>query len=422
LSSINFGIESLVDALLFLTYNSFVFGKEYISILPSKGNALKAKLFDCIDQLTAILAPKESLVSRILKLTLFIHSEDNADFQRKRYQVTRILKDFFRGDLPPFSIIAQPPEGGFEVALYTEALSPETVNATIHYKLTEEITYCSVQYGSYREVYGAGLTVGNRLRGTRNQSTAAFQLMKHILEKEQMVLGDIVRQWNYIEDILHIRPTPSGNRQNYQEFNDVRHQFYSDSFFPAGFPAATGIGMKHGGVVLEFQALLPSDRLDLVPLSNPLQIDAHRYSQEVLVGDPQRKNHPKASPLFERGKYLGLDTSGIIYISGTAAVREQATSPEKDIESQTRITIENILKLISENNLRNHGIEISAGPCPLSYLRAYVRHREDLPVVKKICQQSFGNVPSNYLMADICRDDLLVELEGVVSVNLKNKK
>jgi len=365
--------------------------------------------------------PKESLVGRILKLTLFIDSKGHADFQRKKNKLSRLLEEFFGSDLPPSSIVAQAPEEGLLIALYAEALSENARKAVVEYKLSDGIPYCSVQCGSRREVLGAGLTVGHRLQGFGNQSAAAFKLMKKVLSREGLDLGDIVRQWNYIEDLLRLRSTLSGKRQNYQEFNDIRRRFYGEAAFPAGFPAATGIGMSHGGVVLEFQAVSPSSGLDVVPLSNPLQKDAHRYSQEVLVGDPERKSYPKASPLFERGKYLGWDGAGIVFISGTAAVREQATFARKDVASQTRITIENIRRLVSKDNLKNHGIEAGGEPWPLSYLRAYVKRRGDLPVVKKICQQSFGNVPSHFVKADICRDDLLVELEGVVSVNLRKK-
>jgi len=395
-----------------------VFEKEYLSIHPTRGWSLTSQLIDCLEQ----LPPKHgSLDGRILRMTFFLEVRDKADLRRKRRQASGILKEFFKNDLPPFSLIAQPPEAGLKIALYAESLSPDAEKAVVQYKLFGGFPYCSVQSGVHREIHGAGLTVGNRRQGTRNQATAAFQLMKSLLEKERMALGDIVRQWNFIEDILRLRPTPSGCRQNYQEFNDVRQRFYRESSFPAGFPAATGIGMSHGGVVLEFLAVSPSDGRRQVPLSNPLQKDAHRYSQEVLVGEPDQLGRPMASPLFERAKFLALDGSGVILISGTAAVRQEATAPAKDVETQTRITIENIMRLISKENLMNHGIDMRRELRPLSYLRAYVKRRRDLPAVKRICRRSFGPVPAQYVAADICRDDLLVELEGVVSLSGKSQ-
>ena len=397
-----------------------MFDTAYVSLNPASGRGLNSQLLDCLEQLASTGCGGQPVVGRILKLALFIHSRSHADFLAKRRQITAILKKFFQGNPPPLSVIAQSPEEGSDVVLYAEALLPEAGEAVLRYHLLAGIPYGTVQYQGHREVFGAGLTADSRFRGTPAQSTEAFRLMTQILTSERLSVDNVVRQWNYVESILRLRPSASGKRQNYQEFNDVRGRFYEECHFPAGFPAATGIGMAHGGVLIEFQAVSSLGEFRVVPLSNPLQVDAHRYSQDALVGDRDRDDRLKAPPLFERGKYLGRGGSGIIYISGTAAVRGEATSPEGDVESQTRITIANIQSLISESNLSRHGIETVRPPGPLSYLRAYVKRRADLPAVKSVCRQIVGAASAHYLTADICRDDLLVELEGVVPVKTRD--
>ncbi|MCS3200603.1 RidA family protein [Candidatus Bacteroides intestinigallinarum] len=76
----------------------------------------------------------------------------------------------------------------------------------------------------------------------REQSEQAFRKAEEILKTEQMNFGDIVRQWNYLENITDIA---HGN-QCYQDFNDVRTLFYASSEWESGYPAATGIGTQHG--------------------------------------------------------------------------------------------------------------------------------------------------------------------------------
>jgi hypothetical protein len=49
----------------------------------------------------------------------------------------------------------------------------------------------------------------------------------------------------------------------------------------------------------------------------------------------------------------------------------------------------------------------------LSYLRVYVKEEQDMNDVKTVCNKYFPDVPTLYLISDICRDDLLVELEGI---------
>ena len=67
-------------------------------------------------------------------------------------------------------------------------------------------------------------------------------------------------------------------------------------------------------------------------------------------------------------------------------------------------------------NLQNHGISnVNNIPFP-SYIRVYVKNKEDIMVVQKICQQYYGDIPALYLVSDVCRDDLLVEIEGVAEL------
>ena len=92
---------------------------------------------------------------------------------------------------------------------------------------------------------------------------------------------------------------------------------------------------------------------------------------------------------------------------------------ENDVEAQTRVTIENIARLISHENLEQHGLKINHNSDPLSYIRVYVKEESDIPKVKKICAAYFEGVPSLYLISDICREKLLVEIEGIVEYSAK---
>jgi enamine deaminase RidA (YjgF/YER057c/UK114 family) len=261
------------------------------------------------------------------------------------------------------------------------------------------------------------LTAGGQ-KSSSTRSRAALDAAGRILAREGLSVGYITRQWNYLQDILAIGSSRGGSRQNYQEFNERRREFYTSAAFPSGYPAATGIGIRDGGVVIEFRAAAPRRGLRIVPLSSPLQKNAHRYSGEVLVGGFGPGGRPKAAPLFERAKFVGDSASGVVFISGTAAIRGQHTVARGDAAAQAGITIENIRRLISPGNLRRHGINALGRTGPLAYLRAYVRRERDLPAVRSACRAAFGGIPAHFVLADICRDDLLVEMEGVLAVQL----
>lgn len=246
------------------------------------------------------------------------------------------------------------------------------------------------------------------------QAKFAFDAIKKILDVENLEFSDIVRQWNYIENIVIVESKEGTERQNYQIFNDIRSIYYETADFKLGYPSATGIGMKNGGIIIDFIAMENSKSVSIIPLKNPKQVDAHKYSQNQLVGDALKEVSQKTTPKFERGKAVSIDNYHMIYISGTAAILGEDTIPEDNVERQTVITIENIQELISIENLRNHGVKGDLHPKSISYLRVYVKNKEKIPAVKMICEQYFPHVPSLYLVADVCRDNLLVELEGTI--------
>jgi hypothetical protein len=51
-----------------------------------------------------------------------------------------------------------------------------------------------------------------------------------------------------------------------------------------------------------------------------------------------------------------------------------------------------------------------------SSIRVYVKIPSDMKKVREICDASFPEVQINYLVADICREALLVEIEGIAQL------
>jgi enamine deaminase RidA (YjgF/YER057c/UK114 family) len=166
--------------------------------------------------------------------------------------------------------------------------------------------------------------------------------------------------------------------------------------------------MNRGGVIIEFVAV-KSDVVKTVPVDNPGQIAAHHYSKNVLIGN---NSVVKNTPKFERARYLELFDKKLIFISGTASILGEQTVGTGNPEEQTRITIQNIQRLYSEEVLEKISKE---RPEPkYGHARVYIKNRRDFPVIKKTFKTHFGNLPVVYILADICRENLLVEIEGKV--------
>jgi len=325
----------------------------------------------------------------------------------------RELRKFYPVILPPISFVAQPPEDQLKCALELTILNQNSAEVKLERKSYSGLSYSVVKYPDASEVYGGGLTTNGKSSSVLESAENSFRLMEGILKREQLSFANVVRQWNYIEKILEINYQKQKMLQNYQVFNDVRSQYYSKNSFTNGYPAATGIGTYAGGVVLEFVAVDHSPDVKVVAIKNPRQLNAYTYSQEVLVGKPVSETTGKTSPKFERAKFVSFQNQAQVYISGTAAIIGQDSIPAQNAGEQTSTTIENIQQLISEINLQNHDIDLKTGKLTLSYLRVYIKNSHRVEEVKQVCEKYFPQVPALYLISDICRPELLVEIEGV---------
>jgi hypothetical protein len=48
-------------------------------------------------------------------------------------------------------------------------------------------------------------------------------------------------------------------------------------------------------------------------------------------------------------------------------------------------------------------------------LRVYLKRPEDYGRVEAICRERIGDAPAVYAVADVCREELLVEIEAVAA-------
>jgi hypothetical protein len=229
-----------------------------------------------------------------------------------------------------------------------------------------------------------------------------------------MGYNDIVRQWNYIGHILEESCIENTVLQNYQIYNEVRHQYYQQYMTAKGFPAATGIGNEFDGVLVDICAIRGEEGVSSHSVSNPKQVNPFVYGQEVLEGQPIHNQPRKHPPEFERAKLVVTGDISRVFISGTAAIIGQKTIGHDDIVVQTNCTIDNMNVLYSaENLLRCSNLPVNGIPA-MQYVRVYIKYEHDLETVKQICQQRYPGVPAIYVFTDVCRNDLLVEMEGEV--------
>lgn len=354
---------------------------------------------DCLQQLNGSLLEKDLPSTAIYKIILFMNSQ-SPDYKPNHIKG---LLDHLKKELHEEILV---------VPLFQAPLKCDLL-MEVHYSTSDEWkrSFFMHSAGAVVVFKRNGLSVANGFSTSNSgdcqaDASLVFKTLQQQIDETNFEISDITRQWNYIEGIV----SKKENHQNYQVFNDARSHFYQDHFEENGYPAATGIGMKAGGVLIDYIAI-KGDNVTNVPIDNPVQIPAHKYHQDCLMGLPT--GDVKTTPKFERGRYVSLNGEEIVFISGTAAITGEKTANAGDVEQQTRLTIDNIDKLVSKDNLSKNIIPLDL---KFNYLRIYIKDKKDFKKVRELCEKRYGNVPMVWLQANICRDDLTVEIEATLLV------
>jgi enamine deaminase RidA (YjgF/YER057c/UK114 family) len=133
---------------------------------------------------------------------------------------------------------------------------------------------------------------------------------------------------------------------------------------------------------------------------NPRQMSAYCYP-------PQ---YGPRSPSFARAMLMQTAGKPLLFVSGTASIVGHETLHIGNAPAQARETVANIRAVIAQAQLAR--LDYSCSNASL-LLKVYLRRPHDLAMVRNCLMQAFGHAANaRYLQADICRSDLLLEVEA----------
>ncbi|MEO6280433.1 hypothetical protein [Roseateles sp.] len=207
----------------------------------------------------------------------------------------------------------------------------------------------------------------------------------------------LLRLWNYLPRIN----ADGGGLERYRQFNIGRQQAFMDAQRDPfdGAPAACALGTAGatpGGLSVRFLA----GRLAPKPVENPRQVSAYRYSRAY---GPRAPTFSRAALADAGGGQLAL------LVSGTASIVGEHSVHHGDVVAQTQETLRNLQAVIDS---AHRGCSARYRLADL-HPTVYVRHAADAVVVGQVLAQaepSWRDAPC--VQADICRADLLVEIEA----------
>lgn len=224
----------------------------------------------------------------------------------------------------------------------------------------------------------------------------AYTSVEHLLSSRD---DHPIRYWNFLPGI----GDRFGAVDRYMLFNRGRFDAFTraDRLRPSGatlLPTSSAIGVDAEDFTIECVATNAPG----IPVENPRQISSWNYS----------RSYGPRPPCFARATIAPIDGALWLLIGGTASVVGEASYHERDLQAQLEETFANLDALIAA---AHSALGSDPNRAQFADARVYVSHLEDADAVAAGVQARLRDVdPLEIALAVVCRQELLVEIEGRV--------
>lgn len=219
-------------------------------------------------------------------------------------------------------------------------------------------------------------------KAPRDQQTfETFENLRTALGRVGFDFADIARTWFYNDRLLDW----------YDTFNRVRTGYYSERPFRSGaLPASTGIEARNpmgAALAVAAWAVRPTEpAAHVIEVPSPLQCPAPNYGSS-----------------FSRAMEIASAGRRRLLVSGTASIAPDGRSIwQNDVTSQIETTME-----VVEAILTSRGLSFG----DVTRATAYFKYPLDAAAFEEWQLRHATPVPAVWAHCDICRDDLLFEIE-----------
>jgi chorismate lyase/3-hydroxybenzoate synthase len=212
-----------------------------------------------------------------------------------------------------------------------------------------------------------------------------------------------VRFWNFLP---RIHEDMGDGRDRYMVFNAGRYRAFETWYggrdaFDGSIATASAVGHDQADLTIYALAADAPGR----PLDNPRQIKAYRYSSRF----------GPLPPCFARATILNSAGGARLLVGGTASIRGEDSVHIGDAAKQTKETFENLAALVIAARSEREDADAALGR--FRELRVYHPNASDADVLLSMIQAALPNLSRlEVLRADLCRSELLVEIEGVADL------
>ena len=260
---------------------------------------------------------------------------------------------------------------------------------SVHYRRAADVLFgcISIPESDFSSENGSGVSA--------LQTATERAYRESFATLDSLAYPHLLRVWNYLPQIN----VDTHGTERYRQFNAARRNALAASGreLTGNVPAACALGSSSGSPLVIY--FLASRNIPTL-IENPRQVSAYRYPSQY---------GPR--PVFSRASVLREKSGAMLFISGTSSIVGHETVHVGDVVAQTRETLVNIEALIAEANRVSAAARFDMQT--LAY-KVYVRNSADLPDIRSQLHAALGaRARLLYLQADICRQDLLVEIEAI---------
>jgi len=214
----------------------------------------------------------------------------------------------------------------------------------------------------------------------------SFACIENFLQQNKLELQQLCRTWIYLPQLL----------QCYAAFNVARNALFERcGLFASGVPSSTGISAANrqaSPISLSALALRPQAE--------------DGCSSARAVPSPLQCPAPDYASAFARAHRIDTPAYSRLLVSGTAAIWPDGTSAWRgNISKQIELTMQVIAAM-----LQQQGLQWEDGVRALVYLKQ-PQYREDFNKWLAACAQWPQHMALCFVHADVCRDELLFEIE-----------
>ncbi|MFC2119897.1 hypothetical protein ACFLQ4_02380 [Bacteroidota bacterium] len=305
----------------------------------------------------------------------FLFGTEEHEFQNRK----NAEKYFNKLNWPVTSIRQESNNGSYVWGTLISAISADNLKP-IFEKETVVGNYFEDEFAGY--FFFGGLMPDTPEHSNVMQSKQSFKMLDLTLNKVGMDIGNVARTWFYLNNLLNW----------YDDFNGVRNDYFNDKgVFERMIPASTGIGagnLRSSSLIFAGYGLKEKQNsIKTEAVESPYQCPASDYkssfSRAVEI------NHPNYRHLI---------------VSGTASITpEGETANVGSIYKQIELTMKVVKGILQSRHMSWENVTRGI---------IYFKNKYDMNLFQNFCaDNNIPELPLSIINADICRNDLLFEIE-----------